>query len=95
VVPIPCTVSAQAQASLARHSSDVDTHASIAQQRQTVDIWQAGSAEAFRAIYPVNLEAAAIAGVPVRIVRRQTSRPATVAVLMNVHVADSSSTLAR
>ncbi len=86
VVPIPRTVSAQAQASLARPASDVDTHASIAEQRRAVDAWQAGAAEAFRAIYPVKLETAAIAGVPVRIVTPPKIPPSHRGyVLMNVH----------
>lgn len=86
VVPVPRTISPQAQASLARAGSDAQMHESIAEQRRAVDAWQAGAAKAFRAIYPVNLDMASIAGVPVRIVT-PPSIPSSHRgyVLLNVH----------
>ena len=86
VVPVPHTVSGQAQAALARVGSDKQTHPSIAAQRRSVDAWQAGAAKAFRAIYPVQLEKSAIAGVPVRIVTPPSVPPDHQGyVLLNVH----------
>ena len=68
VVPIPRTISPQAQASLARPAADGQTNPSIAEQRREVDAWQAGAAKAFEKLYPVKVEQGVIAGVPVRIV---------------------------
>lgn len=86
IVPVPRTISPQAQASLARPVSDAATHPSIAKQRHDVDTWQAGAAKAFEKRYPVKLEKAVIAGVPVRIVTPpdvpQSHRDY---VLLNVH----------
>lgn len=86
VVPIPRTVSAQAQASLARPIPDGETNPSIAEQRREVDTWQAGAAKAFAKLYPVKLELAEIAGVPVRIVTPPHVPPGhRDYVLLNVH----------
>lgn len=86
VVPVPSTVSAQAQASLARMQSDEASHASVAEQRHGVDTWQAGASEAFRKRYAVALGTATIAGIPVRVVTPKVMpHDHRDYVLMNVH----------
>lgn len=86
VVPVPKTVSAQAQKFLARQVPDVADHTTCVQMRSQMDAWFTGIAKQWRKLYPVNLEKSTIAGVPVRIVTpleipaRNRDR-----VLLNVH----------
>ncbi|MGH9583077.1 MAG: alpha/beta hydrolase fold domain-containing protein [Bryobacteraceae bacterium] len=68
VVPVPKTVSAQAQTFLARRISDAPPHETLAERRAHTDKWQNGAGTAFRKLYPVNIAEQKIAGVPVRIV---------------------------
>ncbi|MGH9619484.1 MAG: alpha/beta hydrolase fold domain-containing protein [Bryobacteraceae bacterium] len=86
VVPIPKTVSPQAQRFLARRISDRPRHETIAEQRANTDKWQNAAGAAFRNVYPVNIKSGKIAGVPVRIVT-PLSIPANKRdrVLINVH----------
>jgi monoterpene epsilon-lactone hydrolase len=86
VVPVPKTVSPQAQKFLEEQVPDIPTHTTCVEDRSRVDAWQARSAKMWRKLYPVNLEKATIAGVSVRIVTppnipaRNRDR-----VLINVH----------
>ncbi len=86
VVPVPTTISLEAQRELARQASDEAVPQTLEQRRSGTDQWQAGAGEASKKLYPVNVEAATIAGVPVRIVT-----PLTMAahkrdrVLINLH----------
>ena len=87
VVPVPKTVSPQAQKFLARQIPDVDRHPSIADQRRGTDAWQARAGEVSLRLYPVHVaNGQKIAGVPVRIItplnmpKRNRDR-----VLINVH----------
>lgn len=86
VVPVPTTISPQAQASLARGGSDAQLSPSVAEQRRAVDAWQAGAAKAFGERYPTTVSDARIAGVPVRVVV-PSELPAAHRdyVLLNVH----------
>ncbi|NII09696.1 alpha/beta hydrolase [Oleiagrimonas sp. C23AA] len=68
LVPVPKTISAQAQAFLAQRASDAPDHSSVAQQRRAVDAWQAGAAKDFLKRYPATVRADRMAGVPVRVV---------------------------
>lgn len=68
VVPVPTTVSPQAQASLAHAGSDARLSQSIAEQRRAVDTWQAGAAKTFGERYPTTVTEDRIAGVPVHVV---------------------------
>ena len=68
VVPVPTTVSPQAQRSLSRVVADDSTPQSLAERRSSTDTWQAGAGKAFEALYPVDVHASTIAGVPVRII---------------------------
>jgi monoterpene epsilon-lactone hydrolase len=86
VVPVPKTISPEAQAMLARVVSDAASHPTMAQQRAGTDKWQAGAGEVSKEMYPVNVDAATIAGVPVRVVMPLTMTPEKKErVLINVH----------
>jgi epsilon-lactone hydrolase len=68
VVPVPKTISQEAQARLARQASDAMTPQTLEQRRTGTDKWQTGAGEKSRAIYPVKIEDQTMAGVPVRVV---------------------------
>lgn len=68
VVPVPKTISPEAQKSLARQVSDAPRHESLAERRQKTDVWQARAGQESRDMYPVNLAEDKIAGVPVRVI---------------------------
>jgi monoterpene epsilon-lactone hydrolase len=86
VVPVPKTISPEAQAMLAREVSDAASHPTIEQQRAGTDKWQAGAGEVSKELYPVNVGATTIAGVPVRVVTPLTMAPEKQnRVLINVH----------
>ena len=86
VMPVPKTISPEAQKMLARVVADKDVPQTVAEQRAGVDKWQAGAGEVSKKLYPANVAAATMAGVPVRVVT-----PVTMAaeksdrVLLNVH----------
>lgn len=86
VVPVPSTISPEAKKMLARPESDAANALSIEQQRQGVDRWQAGAGEVSRAMYPANVAADTIAGVPVRVVTPLAMAPQKQnRVLLNLH----------
>jgi acetyl esterase/lipase len=86
VVPVPKTVSPEAQAMLARVVSDAPSHPTIEQQRAGTDQWQAGAGKVSKELYPANVGTATIAGVPVRVVTPLTIAPEKQnRVLLNVH----------
>jgi len=69
VVPVPATVSPEAQAVLTKpQPSILSSGATIDEQRAKMDARQAKDAEACRQVYPATVTQAAMAGVPVRIV---------------------------
>src|SRR5579863_4803910 len=68
IVPVPTTISPEAQKVLARVVSDAAVPQTLEQRRTGTDRWQAGAGEAARKLYPVNLATDTIAGVPVRVV---------------------------
>jgi epsilon-lactone hydrolase len=68
IVPIPQTVSPQAQQFLARPMSDAKPNVSLEQRRKGTDIWQARAGKEFEQVYPVNVAHSTIAGVPVLII---------------------------
>ncbi len=68
VVPVPKTISPEAQARLARPASDANVPQTLEQRRTGTDKWQVGAGEKSRAIYPVKIESQTIGGVPVRVV---------------------------
>jgi monoterpene epsilon-lactone hydrolase len=86
VVPVPKTVSPEAQRSLARVISDAAVPQTLAERRAGTDTWQAGAGQRFRQLYPVNLAEDRIAGVPVRVVTPLTISPEKRnRVLINLH----------
>lgn len=85
VVPIPTTISPQAQKFLARTPPDLGSM-TLAQRRHNTDVWQADRGARFRALYPVNVSQAVIAGVPVKnITPLQMPAANRDRVLMNLH----------
>jgi epsilon-lactone hydrolase len=76
VIPVPQTISPEAQKMLSRQASDAAAPQSLAQRRSGTDAWQARAGEASKAVYPVNISDSAYAGVPVRVVTPLTIPPA-------------------
>ena len=86
VVPVPKTISPAAQKWLGTVVPDTETHPTVAQQRAGTDKWQAGAGEVSKRLYPANVGAATIAGIPVRVVTPLTMAPEKKDfVLINVH----------
>ncbi len=87
VVPVPKTISPEAQKMLARVVSDkAGPNRTVEQDRAGVDKWQAGAGTLSKQMYPVSVSAETIAGVPVRVVTPLTMLPGKQnRVLINVH----------
>jgi monoterpene epsilon-lactone hydrolase len=86
VVPVPKTVSSEAQAMLARVVSDANVPQTLEQRRAGTDKWQAGAGEVSKKLYPANVVETSIAGVPVRVVTPLTMAPEKRdRVLINLH----------
>jgi epsilon-lactone hydrolase len=84
VVPVPTTISPEAQAML-RRPPGPETK-TLEERRRTTDEWQARAGEAWLAPYPVTLNMSKIAGVPVRDVLPLDAKPMHPdRVLINVH----------
>src|ERR1700722_17706952 len=64
VVPVPTTISPEAQTSLRRPASTENQ--SLAERRTGTDAWQTRAGQASLKAYPVKIESITIAGVPVR-----------------------------
>lgn len=86
VIPVPATVSPEAQQVLRRQVSDAPTRETLAERRSKTDAWQARAGDQARSQYPVNIADGVIAGVPVRIIT-PLSVPAAKSsrVLINLH----------
>jgi acetyl esterase/lipase len=86
VVPVPDTISSEAQKFTAKPMPDTEPPYDVAKDRAQADGWQANGGEMMRKVYPVNIEKSMIAGVPVKIVTPLTI-PADKQnrVLINVH----------
>lgn len=86
VIPVPQTISPEAQKVLARRMSYAAALETLAERRAKTDAWQARAGAASRAVYPVNVAEETIAGVPVKVIT-----PLTIPenkrnrVLINVH----------
>jgi acetyl esterase/lipase len=86
VVPVPKTVSPEAQAMLAKVVSDANVPSTLEQRRAGTDKWQAGAGEVSKELYPANVADSTIAGVPVRVVTPLTmEREKKDRVLINLH----------
>jgi len=86
VVPVPDTLSPEAQKAVAAGIPDASNPESLAQRRAMASAWQLNGGEQMRKTYPVNIAEAKIAGVPVRIVTPLTIPPDKQnRVLINLH----------
>ena len=87
IVPVPTTISREAQKALARPVSDApEPKHTMEQERAGIDRWQHGAGELSKKMYPVTLTSSTIAGVPVRIVMPLEVKPALRdRVLLNLH----------
>ena len=86
VVPVPASLSPQAQKLIGRQVSDAPNNETLAERRSRTDAWQARAGAAMRAVYPVNMASGRIAGVPVRIVTPlETPAANRDRVMLNVH----------
>jgi acetyl esterase/lipase len=86
VVPVPTTISPEAQKMLARVVSDEVVPSTLEQRRAGTDKWQNGAGEVSKQMYPAKVEESSIAGVPVRIVTPlTTSSGKSDKVLINLH----------
>jgi monoterpene epsilon-lactone hydrolase len=68
VVPVPATISPEAQKILARRVSDAAVPESLAERRAKTDAWQSKAGETSRSLYPVNVQLETIAGVPTKVI---------------------------
>lgn len=68
VVPVPTTISPEAQKILTRRISDTAPPESLAERRAKTDAWQSRAGEKSRSLYPVNIQNATIAGVPTKVI---------------------------
>jgi len=73
VVPVPTTISPEAQKVLGRVVSDADVPETLEQRRMETDRWQGRAGEVSKRLYPVNVANDTIAGVPVRVVTPLTT----------------------
>ncbi len=86
VVPVPTTISPEAQKILARRVSDAAAPESLQERRAKTDAWQSRAGQKSRSLYPVNVTQETIAGVPAKVIT-----PLTIPenrrnrVLINVH----------
>ena len=86
VVPVPETVSPEAQKVIGRVVSDAKKPQTLAERRSGTDAWQARAGKFSESLYPVHVAEDKIAGVPVRVVTPLTI-PAEKQdrVLLNLH----------
>lgn len=86
IVPVPRTVSPEAQQMLAHSQSDASDNSTIAQQRAGTDAWEKSAGDAALKLYPATVTEGRIAGVPVRIITPPTIAPGKKDhVLLNFH----------
>jgi acetyl esterase/lipase len=86
VVPVPETLSPEAQKWVGKVVSDKAMPQTLAERRSGTDAWQARAGAEAKAMYPVNVSEGTIAGVPVRIVMPLRMRADKLnKVLINVH----------
>jgi epsilon-lactone hydrolase len=68
VVPVPKTISPEAQKRLRHQQSDAVVPESLAERRSKTDKWQTGAGEAARKMYPAQVTEQKLGGVPVRVI---------------------------
>jgi len=86
VVPVPKTISPQAQRRLARPQSDDSVSETLAERRSKTDKWQNGAGAEARKMYPAKVGDQTMAGVPVRTIEPLVVPPERRSrLLINVH----------
>jgi monoterpene epsilon-lactone hydrolase len=86
VVPVPSTISLEAQGMLAKIKPAPQSHQPLQEHRADTDKWQAEMGEKSLKLYPAKLTNDVIAGVQVRVVTPSTTAPEKAArVLINLH----------
>jgi epsilon-lactone hydrolase len=86
VVPVPTTISPEAQKMLARPISDAAVPESLSERRAKTNAWQSRAGAKSRSLYPVNIQGETIAGVPSKVITPLTSpENKRNRVLINVH----------
>ncbi len=68
IVPVPRTISPEAQATLAKQVSDAKVAQTLEQRRAGTDAWQNRAGKESQAVYPVKITDQVISGVPVRVI---------------------------
>ncbi len=85
MVPIPATISREAQRFLAQPPPDLGAM-TLAERRKQTDIWQAARGAQFEAAYPVHVQQQTMGGVPVKIITPlKIPKQNRGRVLMNLH----------
>ncbi len=86
VVPVPRTISTEAQQRLARRESDAPNRETLAERRSKTDKWQNGAGQGARKLYPATVEERTMAAVPVRVIMPQgVSADGRGRILINLH----------
>jgi acetyl esterase/lipase len=86
IVPVPQSLSAEAQASLRRPETDAKVDIPLAQRRAMTDAYTAGAEKEWQKLCPVTITNETLAGVPVRRVVPPTAPPTNASkVLLDLH----------
>jgi len=84
VIPVPQTISPEAQKVLARPQSDAAKPQTLEERRTTTDAWQARAGKLSESLYPVKVAHQTFAGVPVLLITPVAAEH-TDRVLINLH----------
>jgi epsilon-lactone hydrolase len=85
-VPVPATISPEAQKEMAKKRPDSGSTQTLAERRADTDKWQAEMRDKALKLYPVNLTTDTIAGIPVRVITPlETIGEKQSRVLINLH----------
>ncbi|MFL6352851.1 MAG: alpha/beta hydrolase fold domain-containing protein [Bryobacteraceae bacterium] len=86
VVPVPTTISLEAQKMLGKRISDAAVPETLLERRAKTDAWQSRAGEKSRSLYPARIQQQTIAGVPTRVITPLTiPEEKRNRVLINVH----------
>jgi epsilon-lactone hydrolase len=86
IVPVPKTISQEAQEYLSKASPDSASRQTLQQRREAMEKWAAAMGAKSLKLYPANITSVTIAGVPVRVIAPATIAPENASkVLINLH----------
>jgi acetyl esterase/lipase len=86
IVPVPKTISREAQEFLRKTRPDSPSRETLQQRREAMEKWAADMGAKSLQLYPVNTATDSVAGVPVRVITPATIAPGNAAkVLINLH----------